>query len=381
MKNYKIGTDINVAAVGDGSDGYLISPEDVLYVDKPTDRDLLDSSGEEDYRPEIITASPNEVEKWAQGFQQFAEQMAQSQAAVEKARKGFEEAVALVRAGAQRAWENYAEIHNIISDRIAEVEKLRDQDQALRHKQHQEAADAALAAEDAEHGPREFRVTRPSQRGQESRLMDVPTVHHISCPSLPRMKSLPPAVRIQEAFGALMDGGQEATKSFYHYEVRPDARRLEGSACERCPAFDRLRAHAPDTFDDWLERTESTQRATMPPDTYNGSRTLFKRLGLEICTTQNGGGWSRISDRYYREPNEMADDEILIGWVTISDDHKRTVISAAERLTELFHTLPDKGFEVRWIHEFTNMEEVSPYCVAIRPMNKWDIRRRAAAKK
>lgn len=377
MRNYKITTDINVTAVSDGETGYLIDPDDVVRVLHPTDTDLLDGTGEKEWHPEVIQATPEEVAGWEKEFAALADGMTEAAERVEEARSAYESAVEEARKGAQRAWENYRVVHETIWDRIKEVEALREEDQATKAKALQQAADAALAAEDAELGPRTFYVTRRSQRGQDGPTMDAPVVHHVDCETAKRLSRLPDPVRIEEAFDALMEGGMGAVKILHVYTPTPDAPRVTGMACEKCKAFALLRAHAPEIFDAWLKEVESAQRATMPPQTHNGDITLFKRLGLERVppgVPVKKPGWSRINDRYYREHNNMADDEVLIGWVEPGKlSSERVVASDTDRLKTLFDLLPSRGFEVRWIHE-PDQDEVSPYSVAIRPMTKWAIR-------
>lgn len=376
MSNYEIKTDVEATTVEDVHGEWLIEAGDVLHIGEATDRDLLDAAGETDFNPGVMQATEEEHAEWNTAFRRFADQMKKASGAMQKAIADLEAATEHIRKVAQEAWKDYEPVHLEISSRMAAVEKLRDQDAEEKDRKAQAAAEAALAAEDAKLGPRLLLVTRPSQRGQNGPKMDAPTIHHVDCSTVKRLKCVPDPVRVPEAFEALMDGGLMATKQFYTWEPNPQMGvRVPGSACERCQAFTLLRSHAPDTFMDWLERTEKEQRPAMPPATYKGNKALFENLGLgQVSYDASQAGWARVSDNYYRAHNAMADDEILIGWVEKGDDGKRRVSSDVEKLKPLFDLLPPRGVEVRWVHEpseFYSDGKVSPYSVAIRFMSKW----------
>ena len=55
--------------------------------------------------------------------------------------------------------------------------------------------------------------------------------------------------------------------------------RIPGAACERCQAFELLKAHAPETFMDWLERTESSQRGSLPPGHLHRGKAAVREAG------------------------------------------------------------------------------------------------------
>ena len=385
MDRYEIKTDIDLTGLEDGRDGYLLDRDDVLYVGEATTRDLLDEPDDTSWStPEVVEATQDEAAEWRRQFTLFAEGMEKAEAKVTVATAVFRKIVEEARAEAQAAWDTYQPVHVELERRLEQVQEQREEAARAHEKALQEAAAAAQAAEDAELGPRSFYVTRPSQRGQDGRDMDVPTVHHVSCGIARRLKRLPHPVRIAEAFEALMDGGNVAKRwisNVYRAEERTE-KRLPGAVCERCPAFDELKAHAPDTFMDWLQRTESQQFAPMPPDTYTGKKSLFKKLGLPMAEHYSEKeGWSLVSDKIYREPNAMVDGERLVGWLGLREKHdggtELRVVKAPERLAKIFDLLPPRGFAVRWIHEPENFGGgVCDCAVAVRPMSKWEIRQR-----
>lgn len=382
MERYEIKTDTNLVMMEDGHGEYLLKGVDeILHVGDRTDRDLLDASGE-DWAPTILSAAPEEVQEWTEKFQHFSEMVQLADKTIGKAASEFRELVNQVREGVQKEYAAYLPVQEEIERRRDRVEELREQADEERDRAAQEAADALLAAEDAEYGPRLFLVTRPSQRGQNKSDMDAPTIHHVDCGVAARLSRKPDPVRIGDAFEALMEGGLLATKRFYTWE--PDKEkgiRLPGVACERCQAFELLKAHAPETFMDWLERTESSQRGSLPPATYTGEKRLFEKLGLPQWTSYPfTPGWVRAARaEAYREHNQVGDDEALIGWVEQNADGKPTIVSNVDRLKKLFGVLPPRGYEVRWLHnppQYDPEEGVCDIYVAVRPMSKWAIRRR-----
>lgn len=385
MRNYQVKVNIDTACVEDihGDQLIEIEADDVLRIGEVTDRDLLDEEGEESFDPEIVQATEQEQAEWSAAFLRFTEEMKKASGAMRQAIADLEKATEHVRKVARAAWKDYEPVHVEIGNRVAAVDELRRRNADEKIRRAQEAEDAALAAEDAELGPRLLLVTRPSQRGQYGPRMDAPVIHHVDCGIAKRLSHLPDPVRIAEAFQALMEGGLLAVKRNYRYE--PDRREevhVPGAACEHCQAFVLLRSHAPETFMDWLERTEKVQRAPMPKFTYSGNKLLYKKLGLDqVSHAAPQSGWARIPDDHYRRHNCLAADEVLIGWVEKGTDGKRHVRSDPERLKSLFEILTPRGVEVRWIHDPMNSgseKVVSSDVVAIRFMSKWKLRNMAA---
>lgn len=383
MERYLIITDIELGSMEDSHGEYLLKGVDhTLRVGDRTDRDLLDTSWE-DWYPTILEATEEEAREWSEKFQHLSDKAWLARKAIDDAAAEFRKLVEQVREGLRKEYDAYLPVQEEIERRQGLVEELREKAEEERDRSAQEAADALLAAEDAEYGPRLFLVTRPSQRGQDKADMDVPTIHHVDCGVAARLSSKPDPVRIGDAFEALMEGGLLATKRFYTWG--PDKEkgiRLPGVACERCQAFELLKAHAPETFMDWLERTESSQRGSLPPATYTGEKRLFEKLGLPQWTSYpSTPGWVRAARaEAYREHNQVGDDEALIGWVEQNADGKPTIVPNVDRLKKLFGVLPPRGYEVRWLHnppQYDPEEGVCDIYVAVRPMSKWTIRQRA----
>lgn len=384
MDKYSVKTDIDVTCMQVPSieDKYLLPIDDVLHIGEKTDRSLLGGEDEKSWMPEVVRATEEERAEWSAEYRTLVEEADRIQKEMDAAHAVMMEAVRRLGEQAGQAWARYEPIQNLLSERVAEVAKLREEEAQRIEKRRQKSLDDALAAQDEKLGPRLFYITRPSDRGQNSPLMDTPTIHHVECPIAKRLTRLPARVRAGEAFAAVMAGGCKAVKRFYAYEVTDSGQQLNAVVCERCKAFDLMRAYDPETFMAWLERTESETIPSISTSTYARRERLFSRLGLPLpksysssAPPQDRSGWTQVSDKSYRAANQMTEHEILIGWMEPRGEGTYVQSGQEERLKQLFSLLPGRGFAVRWIHEPPEYGGgVCTSAVAVRHLSKWEIR-------
>jgi hypothetical protein len=371
-----------------GNDDYdeeiLPGVDHICFLGEPTGFDPLDGEEDavldEDYQIAVVQASDQEKAEWGAAHQGLLSGLEGAAKELEEAWNEFVRKRNDINLRRGLLWSTYAPIQKAIQERQEAVSQAFEDKAKGAEVLAQEAAQRAQDEEDAHLGPRLFYVTRPEQRGLDNQEMDVPTVHHIDCGIARRLRKRPDPVRIETAFEQLMDGGLRATKMNYRWEPDKNTKhRLPGVACERCQAFTLLRAHAPDTFDHWLERTESSQQADLPRDTWTGNQQFFKLLGVPRGgRTEKDSGYTRVDSSGYKEKGWVERHEEMIGWW---DKEENVLSHDTERLKALFSVLPGRGLAVRWIdEEWGGVHSVSDQAVAVRRMTKWELRQHKAAK-
>lgn len=370
---------------GDHDEDILPGVGHISFLAEPTGFDPLegeeDAVLDEDYKFAVVQATEEERVEWGVAYKTLVGGLEEDAKELGTAWNDFLRVKAAVSLRRGVRWEAYAPVQKAIEERQEAVSQAFEDKAKGAEALAQEAAQKAQDEEDARLGPRLFYVTRPEQRGIDNREMDVPTVHHIECGIARRLRSLPAPVRIESAFEQLMDGGVPARKMNYRWEPDRNLKnRLPGIACERCQAFTLLRAHAPDTFDHWLERTESSQQEDLPRDTWTGNQQLFKVLGVERGGRTEGrrSGYIRVASDGYKEKGWVEPHEEMIGWWDREEDG---LSHDTEKLKDLFSRLPGRGLVVRWIdEEWGGVHSVSDQAVAVRRMTKWELRQQKESK-
>jgi len=338
------------------------------------DRDLFRVVGESDEdrfagslydEVRIIDATEDEARHWTDAHAVLRTRMAAIEADVLRARDAWEKAKQQAVEARKSVWENYAPVQAEIERRMEDIAEQRTQELERRAQALRDEEERKLAAEDAVLGLREYLVTRPRLRGQESPTMDVPTVHLVGCPNTKRMRSLPDPVRIGEAFEALMDGGAPYYKAGWSWEPRPGEQRLFGEVCSRCGIEERFLAAFPDTYLDWRERAESVVRP-LPRETWTTTNKLFAELGINRAR-QGEEGYGRPSDleNEFRKKGTIAAHEGLLYW---SDGKYRR--ENAEKTEELIRALEEKGMTGRVLEEDKTL-------IAYRFLTKGELRAKA----
>lgn len=244
MNYYNVHTEVDVLRANNdipGGDEVLPGVSSISYVGSLTTRDPLDEEAASlhDFLPDLIEATPEEVQRWRREHDSAMNILAGVNDAVRTARKEFERTLQALQQQRQAVWGVLGPISTEIDRRRQLVEDARNA-----------AGEKNRLEDDAELGPPVFYVTRPSHSGQEGPEMDVPTVHHVDCAIAGSIAALPAAVRAGEAFLKLMRGGIRQSKIGNFWQVDdPWADRLPGVACDQCRAFAMMRAESPEDFD------------------------------------------------------------------------------------------------------------------------------------
>jgi len=313
---------------------------DLFRVTGESDKDRFAGDLHEDVQ--LIDATEIEARHWTDAHAVLRVRMAAIEAEVLRAREAWEKAVQQAVEARKSVWENYAPVQAEIERRMEDVMEQRDQELNRRTQAAQDDKNRRLAEEDAALGLREYLVTRPRLRGQESPQMDVPTIHLVGCPNTKRMNRLPEPVRLGPAFEALMDGGAVFGKPHWSWEALPGEKRLFGEVCSRCGVEDRFLAAFPDTYLDWRARAESVTKP-VPRDTWTATNKFFADLGLARAL-RDKEGYLRASEMEsaFRKKGTIGQHEGLLCW---SDGKYRR--ANAEKTQELIKCLERKGMTGR----------------------------------
>lgn len=355
--------------------------EAVEFITDQRVEDPLDQGNSGDWGG-IAVARATEAERaeWTAAYGKLTERAGKIQANLDAARGAWEQAQGVYTAELRDAYADYQPVNDLITARIEEVYKLREEAHQEAEKARARAAVEAQAKEDAELGARAWVTHHPTAMSAKTAPdMLVPVVHNAGC--------------------SVTKGGEDRSyQNEYRYARAADVRKVleEGGPemfrghatgatlftrlCGRCKPEASLREALGEYFDNWLVKAESVQK---PMPTSNG---MPKALGLAdewLDAYRKKDGYLLVSNRYYAQENLVEPYETLIGWAVVGERGNTVSSEHPEKLDALFTKLPKRGFAVRRIKEpqaygppFAGTD--SKKSVAVRRMTAHEIRQAKA---
>lgn len=363
----KIDSDVYLLdAMGNGEDDIVLLPTDKVITD-PLSGEAIGKYDEVD----AARATPAERAQWAQDAAVFLLAAAAANTRLDEAKAAWEDAQKTAALALRKAWENYQPTQELIQRRIDQTRDLRDEQGSNEARALADAADAAQAAEDAELGARTWAVyQRQDTYGPKKPDMLVPVLHLAGCPVLKGSENNDLSrsarrLRAGEAREVLFAGGR-------HWRRESDER-FPTKLCGRCKPADSLRAALGEDFDTWMHQTKAIQ-PPLPARTEARADQLRKVIPAFRPPYRRTSGYVLMSDRQYRQKQQIETYEALVGWYEQETD---AIMARPERLQALIDGLPEQGWAVRRVQTEHGEE---PYAVAVRKMTAAEIEQRDADK-
>jgi hypothetical protein len=359
--------------------GYDADDETVTHVTSTVWADPLDSGTDNYFEQPVARATLDEHQQWTEAYETLREESSRISAVLDEAEAAWEKAKSEANRQMTEAWNVYKPTADIIAQRVAEVEAMREQDYQAKKALRSQAALDAQAAEDAEYGPRTWVTFHPnSSFAKVSPTMLQPVIHLAGCKLTSGNEDRTYGSYYKYARKAqVQDTLLEGAPLFERGRATQD--RVPTKLCGRCKPHASLEAALGETYLAWRTEVESVQGA-MPPN-----RGVPKALGLEREWNDRLGkieGYTIVSSTYYRSEGLIEPHELLIGWVTFPDNGNAHVSNDREDMLDaLVAELPKRGFIAR---RHTEPERygarfagtVSKTSVAVRRMTKHEIRLR-----
>jgi hypothetical protein len=342
----------------------------------PTGDDALNKNGE----MTLAQATEDEARQWWAAYARLRSAAAIATQELEAAERIWKAARDAANAKLLAAYDAYKPTHEAIERRMSDADDVRNAADAVTATKRAAAAQAEQAAEDNQLGPRRWVVKQVTDPYGVKKAPDmyVPTVHLADCPTLHAKPGTP--LRAMATFQKIREGAPEARSG-----RKQPGTHLHTRLCGRCKPEASLREAIGEEFDQWLTEAESVQ----PPAP--SLKVLQRELSAKIPwvdTPARRDGYCYVGADLYRKHSKVAEHELLLGWITHTEDGRRRVTNTEpDKLAALYDLLPPLGFAVRPLTE-PNLdwrgndqggeERISPSAVAIRRMTAGERRARAA---